>query len=45
MPERSSQLLSAIGEELRVVVSTRDGDIRHSVIEQVFCAKAPCPRR
>jgi len=37
--ERSAQLLAAVREELRVVGTTRNRDIRHAVVEQVFCSK------
>lgn len=39
MAERSAQLLAAIREELRVVGTTRNRDIRHAVVKQVFCSK------
>lgn len=37
--EGRRQLLAVIGEELRVEPSTRDGNIGHTVIEQVSCGQ------
>src|ERR1035441_4730870 len=39
MAERRAELLTAVGEELGVIRSARDGDIGHTVVEQVFCSK------
>src|SRR6202789_1780852 len=39
MSERSAQLLAAVCEELGVVGTTRNRDIRHAVVKQVFCSK------
>ena len=36
MPQRGSQLLAVVGEDLRVVCAARDGDVGHAVVEQVF---------
>ena len=39
MPKSRSQLLPIVCEELRVVCPTRDSDVSHSVVEQVFRTK------
>src|ERR1035437_427623 len=39
MAERRAELLTAVCEELRVVGSTRNRDIRHAVVKQVFRSK------
>ena len=36
VPQRGSQLLAVVGEDLRVVCAARDGNVGHAVIEQVF---------
>jgi hypothetical protein len=36
MPQRDSQLLAVVGEDLRVVCAARDGNLGHAVVEQVF---------
>ena len=36
MPQRGSQLLAVVGEDLRVVCAARDGNVGHAVVEQVF---------
>jgi len=36
MPQRRSQLLAVVGEDLRVVCAARDGYVGHAVVEQVF---------
>jgi len=36
VPQRDSQLLAVVGEDLRVVCAVRDGDVGHAVVEQVF---------
>ena len=33
------QLLAVVGVELRVFGSTRDSDISHAAVEQVFCGQ------
>src|SRR5450756_970244 len=39
MAERSAQFLTAVREELRVVGTTRNRDISHAVVKQVFRSK------
>src|ERR1039458_6262126 len=43
MPQRGSQLLAVVGEDLRVVCAARYGNVGHAVIEQVlgpqFCIR------
>ena|SRR5665213_45706 len=39
MPERRAELLSAVSEQLHTVGPARDGNIGHTVVEQVFRAK------
>ena len=34
--QRQPQLFAVIGKELRIVSSTRDGNVRLTVVEQVF---------
>ena len=34
--QRHTQLLTVIGKELRIVSSTRDSNVSHAVVEQVF---------
>jgi len=36
MPQRRTQLLAVVGEDLRVVCAAREGDVGHAAIEQVF---------
>jgi hypothetical protein len=36
MPQRRSQLLAVVGEDLRVVCAARNGNVGHAVGEQVF---------
>ena len=36
MPQRGSQLLAVVGEDLRVVCAARNGNVGHAVVEQVF---------
>ena len=36
LPQRRSQLLAVVGEDLRVVCAARDGDVGHAIVEQVF---------
>jgi hypothetical protein len=36
MPQRRSQLLAVVGEDLRVVCAARNGNVGHAVVEQVF---------
>ncbi len=43
MAERGGQLLAVVGEELRIVRSARDGDIRHAIVEQVLRAQGSMP--
>ena len=39
MPQRCSQLLVVVGEDLRVVCAARDEDIGHAVVEQILRGK------
>src|ERR1039457_6487420 len=39
MPQRGSQLLAVVGEDLRVVCAARDGNVGHAVVEQVFSSQ------
>ena len=34
--ERFGQLLAVAGEDLRIMRSARDGDVRHAVVDEVF---------
>jgi hypothetical protein len=36
MPQRRSQLLAVVGEDLRIVCAARDGNVGHAVFEQSF---------
>jgi replicative DNA helicase len=36
MPQRDSQLIAVVGEDLRVVCAARNGNVGHAVVEQVF---------
>ena len=36
MPQRRAQFLAVVGEDLRVVRATRNGNVGQAVIEQVF---------
>jgi hypothetical protein len=36
MPQRGSQLLAVVGEDLRVVCAARNGNVGHAVVKQVF---------
>ena len=36
VPQRGSQLLAVVGEDLRVVCAARNGNVGHAVVEQVF---------
>jgi hypothetical protein len=36
MPQRRSQLLAVVGEDLSIVCAARDGNVGHAVFEQVF---------
>jgi len=36
MPQRRSQLLAVVGEDLRILCATRNGNVGHAVVEQVF---------
>src|ERR1035438_1183354 len=36
VPQRGSQLLAIVSEDLRVVCAARDGNVGHAIVEQVF---------
>ena len=39
MIQRGGQFFAVVGEDLRIVRSARNGDIRHPAVDQVFCAQ------
>jgi hypothetical protein len=36
MPQRGSQLLAVVGEDLRVVCAAQNGNVGHAAVEQGF---------
>jgi len=36
------ELLAVIGEDLRVPLTARDGDIGHAVVQQIHCDSSHC---
>ena len=36
MPQRGSQLLAVVGEDLRIVCAARNGNVGHAIVEQVL---------